>query len=527
MPLDSNHIVILARNITERKQAEETNARLVAAIEQSAEVIVVTDPESRIQYVNPAFERITGYSRAEAMGQTPRFLKSGRHDAGFYEFMWSRLTERKAWTGQLTNRRKDGSLYDAEATITPVLDQDGRIINFVSVSRDVTYQHSIEEQLRQSQKMQAIGRLAGGVAHDFNNILTVIGGYCSILAQKTPADDPRRKDVEEIQKSSERAAALTRQLLAFSRKQLLNPRVLDLNETITSMTTMLQRLIGENIELCTIFNDSISCVRADAGQIEQVIMNLAVNARDAMPQGGKLIIETSQVRLESLREPQPASFTPGDYVRIVVTDNGVGMTPEVKAHLFEPFFTTKGVGKGTGLGLATCYGIIQQSSGHILVYSESGHGTAIKIYLPAIAEKVEQKPTATNMLPQRGTETILLVEDEDALRELGVCILQDSGYTVLVASNGREGVEVAKKNGDHIDLIVTDVIMPVLGGKDMFNELKPILPTIPVMFMSGYTDDALAEHGVLEPGIFFIEKPFSPARFTYKVREILDNLSPK
>jgi CheY-like chemotaxis protein len=343
-----------------------------------------------------------------------------------------------------------------------------------------------------------------------------------MLASPGAADTLRKKGLESIQKSADRASALTRQLLAFSRKQLLNPKVLNLNHVITDMSEMLHRLIGENIELCPILEENLACVQADAGQIEQVIMNMAVNARDAMPRGGKLVIETMMVRLEALGEIQSADFVPGDYVRITISDNGVGMTAEEKAHLFEPFFTTKGVGKGTGLGLATSYGIVKQSGGHILVYSEAGHGTAFKIYLPAIAGSADPKPAFKTMPPKAGHETILLVEDENELREMGIRILQNCGYTVLAACNGKEGVELAKANRGRIDLIITDVIMPVMGGMEMVNEIKPLLPHVQVLFMSGYTDDALAKHGVLDPGICFLEKPFVPARLANKVREALE-----
>ena len=522
VPLEGSHLVVLARNITERKQVERSQARLATAVEQSAEAIVVTDAQAVIQYVNPAFERVTGYARAESVGQNPRLLKSGRQGPEFYQDMWSRLSEGKAWSGYLTNRRKDGSHYDSESTITPVRGQDGKIINFVAVSRDVTYQRSIEEQLRQSQKMQAIGTLAGGIAHDFNNMLTVIGGYCGMLTAEIAQNDPNREALEEIQKSTDRAAALTRQLLALSRKQLLHPKVLNVNQVVAGMSEMLERLIGENIELCPVLEANISSVKADLGQLEQVIMNLAVNARDAMPAGGKLVIETMRVRLEGQQETQFADFVPGDYVGLTISDNGVGMTEEVKAHLFEPFFTTKGLGKGTGLGLATTYGIIKQSGGHILVESEPGKGTTFKIYLPAITERSAPKPVTTSMPTQRGHETILLVEDEDSLRKMSARILQNCGYTVLVACNGREGVALAKNNLERIDLIVTDVIMPLMGGKDMVKELKPMLPSARVMFMSGYTNDALSEDGVLDPSIFFLAKPFTPMLLTQKVRAVLD-----
>jgi len=386
-----------------------------------------------------------------------------------------------------------------------------------------------EEQLQQAQKLEAIGRLAGGVAHDFNNLLTVITGYSDRALRQLAADHPVRVPVEEIQKSAERATALTRQLLAFSRKQTLQPVVLDLNAVVANVEEMLRRLIGENIELHSTLSPKPCAVKADPGQIEQVIMNLAVNARDAMPMGGKLILETDVLTLESARNSGPHQFLPGDYVRLTVTDTGTGMTDEVKAHLFEPFFTTKEVGKGTGLGLATSYGIIKQSGGHILVYSEPGHGTCFKIYLPAAetialpapAQPAGASTTATSAPPC--TETILLVEDEAALRELALCVLSECGYNVLAASNGKEGLEIAKnRNGHPIDLVLTDVIMPQMGGKEMIDQMRPLLPKAKVLFVSGYTDDALAHHGVLEPGISFLEKPFSPTRLIFKVREVLD-----
>jgi PAS domain S-box-containing protein len=513
------------RDITDRKKADQTRIRLATAIDQSADVIIVTDPQGVIEYVNPAFERTTGYSRTEAIGQTPRLLKSGKQAPEFYTNLWQSLRNGHVWSGQLTNRRKNGSFYETELTITPVNDHNRNIINFVAVSRDVTYQRSIEDQLRQSQKMHAIGRLAGGVAHDFNNMLTVITGYCSLLAQKTGGDDPRRQHIEEIQKAAERAAGLTRQLLAFSRKQLIDPKVINLNDVVGGMEKMLRRLIGENIEFRTALEPAISQVKADVGQIEQVIMNLVVNARDAMPLGGKLIVETAEVVLEKLHHlPAQNDFVPGRYVRICVSDSGVGMTHEVKAHLFEPFFTTKGLGKGTGLGLATSYGIIKQSGGHIIVYSEADHGTTVKVYLPALVGEVV--PTAASPgpddQPANGQGTILVVEDEDALRDLAACVLRDSGYTVLVAANGDEGLQMARANMRKLDLILTDVIMPKMGGKQMIDKLKPLPENTKVLFTSGYTDDALADNGILDPTISFIEKPFSPSRLNHKVREVLE-----
>ncbi len=518
----TGYFSITCHDITGRKQAEQFRARLAAAVEQSAESIMVTDVQGAIQYVNLAFERDTGYSWAESVGQPPRLLKSGRQGPEFYQAMWSRLVAGESWSGRITNRRKNGSLYEAESTITPVRNQEGRIINYVYVSRDVTRQRILEEQLQQAQKMEAVGLLAGGIAHDFNNLLSVIGGYCAMLIANADGDDPRRKDLEEIQTGADRAAALMRQLLAFSRKQLLNPKVIDVNQAVAGLSDRLQRLLGGQIKLRLVLAENMAAVKADLGQLEQVLLNLAVNAREAMPSGGKLVIETMMVPVEDLPATRSADWVAGDHVGITVSDNGMGMTDDVKSHLFEPFFTTKGLGQGSGLGLATAYGIIKQSGGHILVDSEVGQGTAFKIHLPALRERPAPSPAATTLPAPQGHETILLVDDENSLRKLGARILQNCGYTVLVACNGREGVELARKNRERIDLIVTDVIMPLMGGEDMVKELKPILPRARVMFMSGYTGDALSEPGVLDPGICFLEKPFTPIRLASKVREVLD-----
>jgi PAS domain S-box-containing protein len=378
-----------------------------------------------------------------------------------------------------------------------------------------------EEQLRQSQKMEAVGRLAGGVAHDFNNLLTVINGYCGMALHKKEEVKPIRKNIEEIQKAADRAAALTNQLLAFSRKQMLQPRVLQLNEVVRGMEKMLWRLIGEDVELATTFDSALGNVKADPGQIEQVIMNLAVNARDAMPRGGKLTISTSNVTIDQKMKFRNRTLEVGKYVMLAISDNGMGMTEEIKVHLFEPFFTTKGLGKGTGLGLATCYGIICQSGGDIRVYSEPNSGTTFKIYLPrtdAIVEPVANVDLDT--LPV-GTESILVVEDDPSVRELAVLILSNCGYQVQSSNNAFEALRLIKRNPEY-DLVVTDVIMPQMSGKELHDQIRSQLPQTKVLLMSGYTDDALAHHGVLDEGLFFLEKPFSPAKLSRKVREVLD-----
>jgi len=397
----------------------------------------------------------------------------------------------------------------------------GTVQDITEAKRSEAALRCSEEQLRQSQKMEAVGRLAGGVAHDFNNLLTVIGGYCSLSLQKIDETHPLQKSITEIQKAADRAGSLTGQLLAFSRKQVLQPRVIHLNEVVRSMEKMLRRLIGEDIELSTTFGSPLGYVKADPGQIEQVLMNLAVNARDAMPRGGKLTISTSNATVDQKSNFRNRTLEVGDYIMIAVSDNGMGMTEEVKTHLFEPFFTTKGVGKGTGLGLATCYGIVSQSGGDIRVYSELKYGTTFKIYLPrtdAVPEPAGN--TELKRLPT-GAESILVVEDEPAVRELAALILRERGYQVQQSGNAFEALELLRKNAA-FDLVLTDVIMPQMSGKALCDQIKSQLPHIKVLLMSGYTDDALAHHGVLDEGLSFLEKPFSPLQLTRKVREVLD-----
>jgi PAS domain S-box-containing protein len=409
-----------------------------------------------------------------------------------------------------------------------LLNERGEAVKLFGTVQDITEARQAEaalrrseEQLRQSQKMEAVGRLAGGVAHDFNNLLTVIGGYCMLCLQKIEGAHPLWKSITEIQKASERAASLTGQLLAFSRKQVLQPRTIHLNEVVGGMEKMLRRLIGEDIELSTVFESPLGYVKADPGQIEQVLMNLAVNARDAMPRGGKLTISTANVAIDQKSNFRNRTLEVGDYVMIAVSDNGMGMTEQVKTHLFEPFFTTKGVGKGTGLGLATCYGIISQSGGDIRVYSELNSGTTFKIYLPrADAVPEAAGDTETKRLPV-GAESILVVEDEPAVRELAVLILRERGFQVQESGNAFEALELIRKHAP-FDLVLTDVIMPQMSGKVLCDQIKRQIPHTKVLLMSGYTDDALAHHGVLDEGLSFLEKPFSPLQLTRKIREVLD-----
>jgi len=518
-------LLLHVRDITERVRAEELHRRLATAVEQAVEGILITDAQGTIQYVNPAVEAMTGYRREELIGQTPRIFKSGKHDDEFYRELWQTLTRGQVWRGFLFNRRKDGVIYQEEAMISAIRDPAGRVTSYVAAKRDVTREIALEIQLLQAQKMEAIGRLAGGLAHDFNNILTAITGYSELSLNRAPAGEPLRHHIEEILKAADRATTLTRQLLAFSRKQVLEPRVVDLNELVANVQRMLQRLIGEDVELVTGLDPSLWPIRADFGQIEQVIMNLAVNARDAMPLGGKLTIKTVNVTFTTPPPDRP-NMPMGDYVELTVTDSGVGMSEDVKAHLFEPFFTTKPNDKGTGLGLATCYGIVEQSGGRIEVESLLGIGTTFRVFLPRYAEvaapPVVVVPPESVPRSQRG-ETLLVVEDEAAVRELSTLVLSDLGYRVWSAGNGVEALQLLHdQKQPALDLLVTDVIMPQMGGRELAERLRQAKPDLRVLFCSGYTAEAEAVTQALTNRTQFLQKPFSGATLARKVREILD-----
>ncbi|MGM0665226.1 MAG: PAS domain S-box protein [Thermodesulfobacteriota bacterium] len=516
-------IISLSRDITERKHAEAEKERLTTAIEQVSEIIVITDSEGMIQYVNPAFESVTGYSRQEALGQNLSMLKSGKQDRKFYQGLWKTITAGKTWKGRMVNKRKDGELFTEETSISPVFDTSGRILNYVAVKRDITEHLSLEEQLHQAQKMESLGRLTGGVAHDFNNLLTVIMANVDLLNGELDKDSPFHEYTTDIRDAAERAANLTRQLLAFSRKQLLQPEAADLNEVIGGMNNLLQRILREDIEARYVPASELGKVMVDKGQIEQVIMNLVVNARDSMPEGGSLTIETADVVLDEQYAGSHLAVAPGPHVMLAVSDTGCGMSPEILDRMFEPFFTTKEAGKGTGLGLPTVYGIVKQSGGNIWVYSEPGKGTCFKIYLPRVDRDVEQekKKTVSRVSPG-GAETILVVEDEVQIRNLAARILAGYGYRVLRAANGPEAVKAAQGHEGPIHLLLTDVVMPgKMSGRELAHELTGLRPEMKVIFMSGYTDNAIVHHGVLDPGLNFLQKPFTPAALSGKVRNVL------
>jgi PAS domain S-box-containing protein len=527
----SRILSVVFHDISQRRKAEEELLLRDRAIEAIGQGIVITDPnqpDNPVIYVNTAFEKLTGYSRNEAVGRNCRFLRGPDTDPAAVETIRSAVRERRSCLAQLVNYRKDGTKFWNSLIVSPLADSQGRLIHFVGVQTDITAVKKLEEQLRQSQKMEAVGRLAGGVAHDFNNILTAMIGYCQLALDDLATDHPARSNVEEIAAAAERAASLTRQLLAFSRKQTLLPTVLDLNAVVGDLDKMLRRLIGEDIGLVTKLVPGLGSVRADRSQLEQVILNLAVNARDAMPRGGQLIIETAHATLDDHRARFHEDIKPGDYVMLAVTDTGSGMSDEVKARLFEPFFTTKPQGQGTGLGLATCYGVIKQSGGHINVYSELGRGTTFKVYLPRVTGRAEAMPTVPTVTTARGgSETILLVEDDSAVRALSARLLRAKGYAVIEANNGQEALRVASEQPDkRIALLLTDVIMPEMGGRDLAERFHAVRPDTKVLFCSGYTHEAIDRNGELEPGVAFLQKPFTPLALASKIREVLETGAP-
>ena len=420
---------------------------------------------------------------------------------------------------EATWKRKDGRLLQVQLSVRAVRNAAGQVDYYETFVRDVTDQRRLQQQLTQSQKMEAIGRLAGGVAHDFNNLLTVITSYSDLVYQDLPPDDPRRDDVDQVRKAADGAAALTRQLLAFSRQQVLEPKVIDLNSVVDNLKKILQRVIGEDVELTTVLAAELAAVKADVSQIEQILMNLAVNARDAMPTGGKLTIETTNVDYDPERQQRSDGST--EFVMLAVTDTGTGMDEATKARIFEPFFTTKQPGKGTGLGLATVYAIVTQAGGFIWVYSELGHGTSFKIYLPQVDAVATTAAVARVDLP-RGTETVLLVEDAAAVRAVARQVLQRQGYNVLEASDGEDALHLAARYQGTIDLVLTDVVMPRAGGRELAERLLTVRPDTRVLYMSGYTDDSVVRHGILEGGVAYLQKPFSPEGLARKVREVLD-----
>ncbi len=518
---DGRTVRLLAaiEDITRRKLVEEEQRRLITAVEQAAEAILITDTVPRIVYVNPAFERISGYAREEVLGQNPSILKSGHHDAAFYERMWRALREGRSWSGLVVNKRRNGTFYYEEATISPVFDAAGRAINYVAVKRDVTFERQVEAQFRQSQKLEAIGQLAGGIAHDFNNILSVIKGHAELLGT-VPSTAAVRDAADEITRAADRAAGLTRQLLLFGRRQPPQLSPVDLNEVVSNVSRMLQRILGEDIDVRFAYADEPLPIVVDAGMMDQVLLNLAVNARDAMPRGGRLEVGTGQKVLEEGAADLPPGARPGTYACLTVVDTGEGIPPEVLPRVFEPFFTTKEVGKGTGLGLSTVLGIVQQHGGWVEMRSEIGHGTRVTVCIPrtTVAAGPQVMLTAAQEMP-RGEETILLAEDDAALRRLVRTILSGLGYRVLEASSGRDALGVWTQHQHEIKLLLTDLVMPDgMSGLELAKLLLGHNPRLKVIYSSGYSPDIAAQGVALREGVNFLTKPYSPQTLAETVR---------
>jgi PAS domain S-box-containing protein len=515
----------LRRLLEEQKRADEmlreTSESLRALIEASPVAIVELDTEENVRTWNPAATRMFGWTPPEVLGRPYPILPDDRRAE--YRSLFDRYARGQPLAGFETQRqRKDGTLVDVELSGAPLIGADGRLTGTMGVITDITQRKRLEELLRESQKMEAIGRLAGGIAHDFNNLLMVITGRSELALADLARGDPRRQDLELIQTTAHRAADLTGQLLAFSRKQLLQPMVIDLHMVIGNVVPMLRRLIGEDIEIDTVAG-ATGHVKVDPSQIGQVLMNLAVNARDAMPDGGRLVISTANAVLDEDAVGRIGGILPGPYVILSVADTGIGMDDETRFRVFEPFFTTRPQGKGTGLGLSMVYGIVQQHGGTITVESTPGEGATFRIYLPRVDDPMlEMGISVSPDDSRRGSETILLVEDATHVRELIAQLLQASGYTVLTAAGPAAALELSDRHPGPIDLLLTDVVMPEMSGPELRQRLMSLRPRMRVLYMSGYTDEALGRHGVLEPGTFLLQKPFGVGALGRKLREVLD-----
>jgi PAS domain S-box-containing protein len=503
--------------------ADEERMRLATAVDQAAEAIVITDRNARILYVNPAFEQVSGYTKAELVGRNPSLLQSGRQGRELYEAMWSTLQAGETWHGTFLNRRKDGVVYEEDAVISPIRDSEGTVVSYVGVQRDVSRERVVERELAVARRMEAVGQLAGGIAHDFNNLLTAITGYAELLREEVEADPSATADVEEILRASRSAAGLVRQLLAFGRRQVLEPAGLALNLLVEQLRPMLSGLLGPGVTFQLQSSGQLEPVFADPGQLEQILVNLTVNARDAMPGGGTFTISISNVEVTS-DDDRPGFVKPGRYVALAVSDTGVGMDEATRARVFEPFFTTKSASHGTGLGLATTYGIVKQSGGYLLVASELGIGSTFTLYLPQHVGPVVAIPRAATHEPAPGgSETILVVEDDPAVRALARQALERLGYRVLVSSDAEEALAQAAAEVEALPLLVTDIRLPGLDGTALAARLRPKHPGLRILYVSGYAGDAMVQSGLLSPDEAFLAKPFSADDLARRVRTLLDN----
>ncbi|HET6929320.1 MAG TPA: PAS domain S-box protein [Candidatus Acidoferrum sp.] len=521
-------LVIVNRDVTERTRAakalERSESSFRSVVEDAPYGIYRASIAGDLILVNLALQKMLGYDSREELLQTNAGTHIYRHASEHEKFTQTVVEEQSFKDLELEWKRKDGAPITVRCSGWPVKDETGAVTYLEVFAEDVTERRVLERQLRMAQKMEAVGRLSGGIAHDFNNLLGVIMGYSQVLKRSLGSANPLLfEHAEEIEKASQRAVSLTRQLLAFSRQQVLEPVILNLNTLVSDMEKMLPRLIGEDVALKLNLDPDLAQVKADHGQIEQVIMNLAVNARDAMPHGGKLTIQTANVELDLAYTRQHPGSRVGQYVMLAVSDTGTGIDPEIQSQIFEPFFTTKERDKGTGLGLATVYGVVKQSGGYIAVDSDKGKGARFSVYLPCVGQPVSAAETKTGPpSTRRGSETVLLVEDAEPLRKLAHMFLRDGGYTVLTAANGTEALEVARSHAGRIHLLLTDVVMPGINGRVLAERLAPLQPGMKLLYMSGYTDSFIAGHGVLEAGTHLLHKPFTQDVLTRKVREVLD-----
>jgi PAS domain S-box-containing protein len=515
------HLAML-RDVTAQRKAQKVQRRLATAIAQSAETVIITDSEGIIKYVNPAFESRSGYTEAEVIGKRTRFWHKDEHDEEFYRQLRDTVQRGEIWKGRFASKRKDGTLYYEDATISPVRDAAGEIVNVVTVKRDVTQQLELEQQLRHSQKMEAVGTLAGGIAHDFNNLLQVVVGYGELLSTQLDKTAPYYNDLEIILKAGHRGADLVKRILTFSRQAEADFRPVNLNHEVKQAHTLLLRTIPKMIGIETSLADNLKTVRADPTQIEQILLNLAVNSRDAMPDGGRLIIETENLILDEDYARRHVEVKPGHYVRLTVSDTGCGMYRETGERVFDPFFTTKETGQGTGLGLSTVYGIVKNHGGHVTCYSEPSVGTTFKIDFPVLETEIETDVIESAEMPAFGTETILVVDDEEHIRELARRNLNKAGYTVLMAANGIEALAVYRKNQSDISLVILDLIMPEMGGMECLEELVKVNPNVKVLIASGFSPAGPPRESIKVGVHGFVDKPFRVKEMLTTIRRVLD-----
>ena len=523
----------LAVDITERKTASAELDLLEPAINQTSDAIVIVDLDGTIRYVNPAFENLTGYSIDEAVGAKPSILKSGKHSDEFYKELWETITSGRAWSGHFINRRKDGSKYEEDATISPVLGKDGEISHFIGVKKDVTKLVELETKIRQSQKMEAVGRLAGGVAHDFNNILTAILGYSEILLGMLPEKDPVRKKVEEIKKAGLRASDITKQMLAFSKKQVMRLTPQNVNDIINGMLSMLEEIVGSDVEISLNLNSELPDVNSDKTHIERIVMNLVVNAVDAMkPDGGNVAISTAVKEFSMPFSDGNFTVSPGKYVVISVADGGCGISDDVLEHIFEPFFTSKGGEQGTGLGLSTVYGIVKQHKGLIRVSSKLGEGSRFDVMIPVASPKDSVDLTDTIQEdgvkgPVAARRTLLVVDDETALLDMMFETLSEDGYNVLKASSGSEALEQFLQRRGKVDLVVTDIILHGMSGIELTEEILKTSPDMPVIFISGYAGGEFDVSSLESDSTEFLPKPFVMDELEERISRLLRRVAKK